>query len=134
MDKAKADYVPPTTTRSTRKSGGPMPKFETDRNKSSRNLRSQAAKSSTKGKSRKRVIEDSDISDDDHHTKRVKVDVEDPPVDNEESQAFQQPVLITGANLKGYQREGVAWMVGLYQNGISGILGISPIQSRMSSP
>ena len=36
---------------------------------------------------------------------------------------FTQPMLVTGATLKGYQLEGVAWMVGLYQNGISGILG-----------
>lgn len=45
------------------------------------------------------------------------------PTDEEEIQAFKQPALVTGAKLKDYQLEGVAWMVGLYQNGISGILG-----------
>ncbi|KAI0773135.1 SNF2 family N-terminal domain-containing protein [Trametes elegans] len=40
----------------------------------------------------------------------------------EEKPAFQQPALITGATLKDYQLEGVAWMAGLHQNGISGIL------------
>ncbi|KAI0919569.1 hypothetical protein AcW1_003212 [Taiwanofungus camphoratus] len=40
----------------------------------------------------------------------------------EEAHAFQQPALITGATLKEYQLEGVAWMAGLYQSGISGIL------------
>jgi ATP-dependent DNA helicase len=36
---------------------------------------------------------------------------------------FKQSVLITGTKLKDYQLEGVAWMVGLYGEGISGILG-----------
>ena len=38
---------------------------------------------------------------------------------------FKQSVLVTGATLKDYQLEGVAWMVGLYSQGISGILGAS---------
>ncbi|KAI9439191.1 SNF2-family ATP dependent chromatin remodeling factor snf21 [Lactarius indigo] len=37
--------------------------------------------------------------------------------------AFVQPALLTGAKLKDYQLEGVAWMVSLWENGISGILG-----------
>lgn len=41
----------------------------------------------------------------------------------EDVPAFKQPALITGATLKDYQLEGVAWMAGLYNNGISGILG-----------
>lgn len=36
---------------------------------------------------------------------------------------FVQPQLITGAKMKDYQLEGVAWLVALYENGISGILG-----------
>ncbi|KAH9995294.1 SNF2 family N-terminal domain-containing protein [Russula vinacea] len=36
--------------------------------------------------------------------------------------AFVQPALVTGANLRDYQLEGVAWMVSLWENGISGIL------------
>lgn len=39
-------------------------------------------------------------------------------------QKFKQPSLITGAKMKDYQLEGLAWMVGLYENGISGILGM----------
>lgn len=36
---------------------------------------------------------------------------------------FRQPALVTGAKMKDYQLEGVEWMMGLHQNGISGILG-----------
>ncbi|KAI0072353.1 hypothetical protein K474DRAFT_1667957 [Panus rudis PR-1116 ss-1] len=64
--------------------------------------------------------------------KRTKV-VQDEPSDTEQpdkpsetsaqqDEVFTQPALITGAKLKDYQLEGVAWMTGLFQNGISGIL------------
>lgn len=33
-----------------------------------------------------------------------------------------QPVLVTGATLRDYQLEGVAWLVSLYENGLNGIL------------
>ncbi len=46
-----------------------------------------------------------------------------PKTHEEEGPKFTQPPLITGATLKDYQLEGVAWMVSLYENGISGILG-----------
>lgn len=36
---------------------------------------------------------------------------------------YIQPSLITGAQLKDYQLEGVEWMVSLDKNGVSGILG-----------
>lgn len=36
---------------------------------------------------------------------------------------YMQPSLITGAQLKDYQLEGVEWMVSLDKNGVSGILG-----------
>jgi ATP-dependent DNA helicase len=42
-----------------------------------------------------------------------------------EETRFLQPAAITGGKLKDYQLDGVAWMVGLYENGISGILGVS---------
>lgn len=45
---------------------------------------------------------------------------------------FQQPALITGAKLKGYQLEGLQWMVSLDQNGISGILGM--LLHHLSAP
>lgn len=35
---------------------------------------------------------------------------------------FQQPSLVTGAKLRGYQLAGVQWMTSLYENGLNGIL------------
>lgn len=71
--------------------------------------------STRKGRRAKRAkTEPEDVQDDDDIA----------PVDEGEIQAFKQPGLVTGAKLKDYQLEGVAWMVGLYQNGISGILGM----------
>lgn len=37
---------------------------------------------------------------------------------------IEQPRLVTGTKLKDYQLEGLAWMASLYENGISGILGM----------
>ena len=64
-------------------------------------------------------------SDDEDHSdqeaegplKRAKVVSDDP------KPAFVQPALVTGAKLRDYQLEGVAWLVSLWENGISGILG-----------
>jgi len=66
-------------------------------------------------------------SDDEGHSdeeaeeplKRVKVLPDDP------KPAFVQPAfkLVTGAKLRDYQLEGFAWMVSLWENGISGIWG-----------
>lgn len=42
---------------------------------------------------------------------------------NDDSGAFKQPELLSGATLKDYQLEGVQWMIGLYEAGVSGILG-----------
>ena len=47
--------------------------------------------------------------------------------------AFVQPALLTGAKLKDYQLEGVSWMVSLWENGISGILG-EPLLRRQFVP
>jgi ATP-dependent DNA helicase len=67
--------------------------------------------------SRKRVRQGSDDEEDgDEHPKRVRA---------EAKPAFVQPALVTGAKLRDYQLEGVAWMVSLWENGISGILGKS---------
>jgi ATP-dependent DNA helicase len=49
--------------------------------------------------------------------KRIKLDI-----DENDTRIFKQPRLITGTKLKDYQLEGVAWMAGLHENGISGIL------------
>lgn len=53
-------------------------------------------------------------------TDKGKYDDDPPPLP---SPKFKQPSLITGATLKDYQLEGVEWMIGLDQNGVSGILG-----------
>ncbi|PCH34843.1 hypothetical protein WOLCODRAFT_133630, partial [Wolfiporia cocos MD-104 SS10] len=67
---------------------------------------------STDTRKRKRGSGDAQEQD----SKRAKVE------DSGTQREFAQPALITGTTLKDYQLEGVAWMVGLYQNGISGIL------------
>ncbi|KAI1793755.1 SNF2 family N-terminal domain-containing protein [Ganoderma leucocontextum] len=75
---------------------------------------------------RSRVVSD---SEDEREAKRTKAggaqeeDGEKADEGEKEKQyTFQQPALVTGATLKDYQLEGVAWMAGLHQNGISGIL------------
>ena len=68
--------------------------------------------------SRKRVRLGSDEEEDgDEAPKRARV------VPGDTKPTFEQPGLLTGAKLKDYQLEGVAWMVSLWENGISGILG-----------
>uniref|UniRef100_A0A7S3B0P5 Helicase n=1 Tax=Haptolina ericina TaxID=156174 RepID=A0A7S3B0P5_9EUKA len=37
--------------------------------------------------------------------------------------ALPQPALVTGGNMRPYQLVGVHWLVGLYENGLNGILG-----------
>jgi len=49
--------------------------------------------------------------------KKIKLEV-----DENDTSIFRQPQLVTGTKLKEYQLEGVAWMAGLHENGISGIL------------
>jgi SNF2 family DNA or RNA helicase len=39
--------------------------------------------------------------------------------------AFLQPALVTGARLRDYQLEGLQWMVGLHEQGISRDIGAS---------
>lgn len=79
----------------------------------------------TKGKKRA-----ADEEEDNSSAKRVKVEESAEGSENiqeedesKDTHAFVQPVLVTGATLRDYQLEGVAWMAGLYNNGISGILG-----------
>ncbi|KAG0703418.1 P-loop containing nucleoside triphosphate hydrolase protein [Suillus ampliporus] len=73
-----------------------------------------------------------------HGKKRVRVEESDeeeaPPAkqqitthdtverENGPRPKFPQPALVTGANFKDYQLEGVEWMVSLDKNGVSGIL------------
>lgn len=68
------------------------------------------------GKKRARANNLSDEENEDEPAKRAKLTSDALP-------KFKQPSLVTGATLKDYQLEGVEWMVGLDQNGVSGILG-----------
>lgn len=83
---------------------------------------------SQRGRGKKRTrVESDDSSDEGGDSKRMKN--EDGQAlrageDVEDSSVFQQPALITGAQLKPYQLEGLQWMVSLDTNGISGILGM----------
>lgn len=58
-------------------------------------------------------------------------------VDENDTRIFRQPRLVTGTKLKDYQLEGVAWMAGLHENGISGILaddmGLGKVCSQSQS-
>ncbi|EPQ53069.1 hypothetical protein GLOTRDRAFT_117172 [Gloeophyllum trabeum ATCC 11539] len=77
---------------------------------------------------KRRLAVDSD-SEPEATSKRTKLSAS-PADDGEQEETsadnlppkFVQPELVTGATLKDYQLEGVAWMVGLFENGISGIL------------
>lgn len=90
---------------------------------------SKPAPVSTRKGRGKRALDESSVPP----SKRVKTDdtdntdpegVKEGSAAREEAMpAFKQPVLVTGAKLKEYQLEGVAWMQGLYAQGISGILG-----------
>ncbi|KAH9009313.1 SNF2-family ATP dependent chromatin remodeling factor snf21 [Lactarius hengduanensis] len=75
----------------------------------------QRAGRSGQGKKRVRLGSD-DEEDGDEPPKRART------LPGEAKPAFVQPALLTGAKLKDYQLEGVAWMVSLWENGISGIL------------
>lgn len=80
------------------------------------------------GQAKKRMLVDT--KENAASSKRAKVEDATQNCKNDEdrdSHAFVQPVLITGAKLRDYQLEGVAWMAGLYNNGISGILGMSSV-------
>lgn len=72
---------------------------------------SEDAPSTRKGKRRRKETKASS------GRKKVKLEV-----DENDARIFRQPQLVTGTKLKEYQLEGVAWMAGLHENGISGIL------------
>ena len=80
------------------------------------------------GRGKRTRVESDDERDSDEGEeppKRAKV------LANDAKPAFLQPALVTGATLKDYQLEGVAWMVSLWENGISGILGESILRRRL---
>jgi ATP-dependent DNA helicase len=72
---------------------------------------------SGRGKRMRVNCDDSSEEESEEPLKRARV------LPDDAKPAFVQPGLITGAKLRDYQLEGVAWMVSLWENGISGILG-----------
>ena len=72
---------------------------------------SEDAPSAKKGKRQRKETKSSS------GRKKIKLEV-----DENDTRIFRQPQLVTGTKLKEYQLEGVAWMAGLHENGISGIL------------
>ena len=71
---------------------------------------SEGTPSTRKGKRKRKETESS-------RRKKIKLEI-----DENDTRIFRQPQLVTGTKLKDYQLEGVAWMAGLHENGISGIL------------
>lgn len=131
----------------------PVPKKSkvagTGKEKKTKTMTKSGPRKSLRGKGRKRQLESDDEDEEDvdeegreggePSAKRAKVV---PPgagaeegqrgaragegeVEGEEKKAapFVQPELLSGATLKDYQLEGVAWMWSLFDQGISGILG-----------
>ena len=92
---------------------------KTQKRASKANQTQRAARSGRHASGRgKRPRVGSDDEDEGEETlKRARVLADEP------RPTFVQPALLTGAKLKDYQLEGVAWMISLWENGISGILG-----------
>lgn len=112
MEKAKATYIPPPQSA--------KPKSSRASPRKSQRKRPLDDSAPAVGRASKRTKTSDAVTDDDEEEEASTGDVKDEAVDD---QAFKQPTLVTGAKLKDYQLEGVAWMAGLYTNGISGILG-----------
>jgi ATP-dependent DNA helicase len=87
-------------------------------------VRRSGRRASGRGKRTRLESDDEDQSEGEGEEpqKRAKI------LPNDAKPAFVQPGLLTGATLKDYQLEGVAWMVSLWENGISGILGESSLR------
>jgi ATP-dependent DNA helicase len=92
-----------------------------------RGARHSGRRASGRGKRVRLDSDDEDQSegDGDEPQKRARV------LPQDAKPAFVQPALLTGATLKDYQLEGVAWMVSLWENGISGILGESSLRWQL---
>ncbi|KAA1473299.1 hypothetical protein DENSPDRAFT_866013 [Dentipellis sp. KUC8613] len=107
----------------------PKPKKIATKGRGRGRLSGRFASSKSKGGKRGRIDSDDEDEDDEAgdapNAKRVKVEAKSKDADDDEEPSkpkFTQPALLTGATLKDYQLEGVAWMVSLWENGISGIL------------
>ncbi|KAI9449289.1 SNF2-family ATP dependent chromatin remodeling factor snf21 [Lactarius psammicola] len=104
MDRSREKHASVAATAQTRT---PKPKQKRRAGRSGRHV--------SGGRKRVRLGSD-DEEDGDEPPKRARV------LPGEAKPTFVQPALLTGARLKDYQLEGVAWMVSLWENGISGIL------------
>jgi hypothetical protein len=91
------------------------------------NSKKQSSKKRGKGRpaKRRRTVEDSD----DEESLPLQSATDEAGEDAKEEPAFPQPALVSGATLKDYQLEGLQWMVGLHEQGISGILGAFLVSS-----
>jgi ATP-dependent DNA helicase len=92
------------------------------------------AKSTQQGRGRGRLAKRRRVADSDSDSNSDADEGEETKPGNEatdaadiDTAAFPQPALVTGGKLKDYQLEGLQWMVGLHQQGISGILGTSSL-------
>ncbi|THU99120.1 hypothetical protein K435DRAFT_777107 [Dendrothele bispora CBS 962.96] len=80
------------------------------------------ARAKAKGKKRTRgVVESDDEEEEESNSKRRKTEGND-DAEASDGPMFLQSPLVTGAQLKDYQLEGVQWMSLLHNNGIAGIL------------
>jgi ATP-dependent DNA helicase len=115
MDRTREKHAAVAATTQTR---------STKAQQKQRGARHSGRRASGRGKRVRPNSDDEDQSDGDgdEPQKRARV------LPNDAKPAFVQPALLTGATLKDYQLEGVAWMVSLWENGISGILGESSLR------
>ena len=74
--------------------------------------RKAASPKATKKRAKKQGKEKYDLN---------KIDAEE--VADQEQQDIGQPKLMTGATMRDYQKQGVAWLTSLWENGMNGILG-----------
>ncbi|KAJ7728367.1 hypothetical protein B0H16DRAFT_1894174 [Mycena metata] len=87
-----------------------------------------------KGPKRRRV-EDAEDEEDGEDSPSTKQNVTaDSTTEPPSAPAFPQPHLITGAMLHPHQLEGLQWMLGLDEQGISGILGTHQAFNALTKP
>ncbi len=112
MDKAKVSYsAPPPVTTTSARTTRKRPLSQQNEPRSSKRAKVNALDNQSEENAVGQVEEKNIHKGDDEDE------------DEERHPRFTQPILVSGATLKDYQLEGVAWMAGLYNNGISGILG-----------
>ncbi|KDQ52516.1 hypothetical protein JAAARDRAFT_184081 [Jaapia argillacea MUCL 33604] len=116
MDKAKTDAA-----EITRRNEAALPINSTTDKPRVGQKRQRAVEKKDTSRLKRAKLDSSPAASDDDEDAEYEID-DEVKVEDDEEPKFRQPTLITGAQLKDYQLEGVAWMIGLYENGISGIL------------